>query len=88
MGGSKVIWLVPPNTPLFLAHGVHTHAGSWSLAQPPPPPHLRLRHASSTTLKKPTQHLHHRGKLRHGHRHPAILQGKAGKDGVSCNGLE
>lgn len=37
VGGSKVIWLVPPNTPLFLAHGMHTHAGSWSLAQPPRP---------------------------------------------------
>lgn len=70
-----MIWLVSPNIPIFLGHRVHTHAGLWSLAQPPAP-HLQLGHASSTTLKKPTQYLHYRGKLRHGHHHPAILQGK------------
>lgn len=77
----------PQHTPVPCSWGAHT---CWLMVSgpAPPPPHLRLRHASSTTLKKPTQHLHHRGKLRHGHRHPAILQGKAGKDGVSCNGLE
>lgn len=76
----------PQHTPVPCSWDAHT---CWLMVSgPATPPHLRLRHASSTTLKKPTQHLHHRGKLRHGHRHPAILQGKAGKDGVSCNGPE
>lgn len=82
-----MIWLVPPNTTVFLSHGVHTHAGSWSLAQPPSP-HLQLGHASSTTLKKPTPTPTSQRETEawaSPARNPA---GRAGEDGVSSNGLE